>query len=184
MVQSSNEAKRNRNVIVSFVHKYRSWFPLGVSGAILLLGLLPMLSAPEVSAHVNIYQLDVGPILRFVIAPIIVAVIWAVDFFVRDFGRFTKFAITAAAAIQLVSITLLLHVLSLRLTMFSMYPYTAITEAVPTQALSVGAWLVLGISVLFLIDCGLQLTKKETKSQQPKTPIMPAMPAKEPSGLW
>jgi len=138
-----------------------------------------MVSAPEVSVHVNVYQLEAGPMIRFLMPPVIILAIWAIDFFLHDFGRFTKYAITAAAAVQVVSIATLLHLASSGLTGLSMYPFTAFSAIIPTQVVGVGAWLLLGLSALFLIDCGLQLTKREAKPQAQQQQLIPqaAVPA-------
>jgi len=160
------------------VQRYSSWFPLGVSALVLLLGFLPMVSMTTASrVHMSVYQMGIGAILQFAAAPVIVAIIWAIDFFMRDFGKFAKFAITAAAAVQVVSICLLLHIAA---GYAAGYVSIYSPDEIPPQMLGIGAWLLLAVSGLFLVSCGLQLTKKQRKAQ-PAAPVMPVAPVMGPN---
>jgi len=127
----------------------------------LLLGLLPM-ATTRFNIHVNAYQLPFGSVMRFVLAPLTIVAIWAFDRFMRDFARYTKFVLTAAAAVQVISLCLLLFPAGTRLTE-EMLAFYSNAHSV-SQSLGLGAWLMLGLSAVYLIDCGLQLTKGKAKT--------------------
>jgi len=133
-----------------------------MAGATLLLGILPMATAPWIGLNISVYQLSFSGVLRFVLAPLTIAAVWLFDRFMQDFSRYTKMVFTIAAAVQVVSLCMLLYSASSTLTqeVFAIYSNA---HAIP-QSLGVGAWLLLALSAWFLIDCGLQLTKGKAKA--------------------
>jgi len=133
-----------------------------VAVATLLLGLLPMAVAPWLSLRVNVYQLPGSAMMRFLLAPITIAVIWALNRLVPNFSRYGNFAFAGAAVMQVITLSMLLYVASQSLTEQVLTRLESNAEAIP-QSLGVGAWLLLGLSACFLVYCGLQLTKKTTK---------------------
>ena len=168
MVRQIDAAKGHCAAAIAWLGKQRKWFPLVVMAATLLLGILPMASAPWMRLHISVYQLSMASVMRFVLAPLTIAAIWAFDRFMQDFARYTKAVLTAAAAVQVVSLCMLLYSASTSLTheVFAVY---ANADAIP-QSLGVGAWLLLALSAWYLIDCGLQLTKGKAKAPAKEEP--------------
>jgi len=142
--------------------KQRKWFPIAVAGATLLLGILPMATAPWLGLNISVYQLSFSAVLRFVLAPLTIAAIWLFDRFMQDFSRYTKVVLTIAAAVQVVSLCMLLYSASNALTqeIFTIYSNAPVIR----QSLGLGAWLMLALSAAFLVDCGLQLTRGKAKA--------------------
>ena len=149
--------------------RYRSWFPLAVAAAMLLLGLLPMVSAPGALLRMSVYQLPAGALLLFLLLPATLAVIWALDRWQRDFARFTKFVLTGAAVLQIFTLSVLLRVAGemLEETIIAMQ----MTPEFVRQSLGAGFFLLLGLSALLFVVCGLQLVdlglKRREASQVP-----------------
>lgn len=162
MVRQIDAAKRHCTAAMTQLGKQRKWFPLALAGATLLLGIFPMATAPWLGMNISVYQLSFSAVLRFVLAPLTIAAIWLFDRFMLDFARYTKAVLTIAAAVQVVSLCMLLYSASHALTqqIFTVYSNA---NAIP-QNLGVGAWLLLALSAWFLVDCGLQLTKGKAKA--------------------
>ncbi|MCL2195091.1 MAG: hypothetical protein FWB76_03980 [Oscillospiraceae bacterium] len=162
MVRQLDAAKRYTAPALAWYGKQRKWFPLVLAIATLLLGILPMATASWLGMNISVYQLSFSAVLRFVLAPLTIAAIWAFDRFMQDFSRYTKTVLTVAAAVQVVSLCMLLYSASNALTHQITTIYTN-AAAIP-QSLGVGAWLMLALSAWFLIDCGLQLTRGKAKA--------------------
>jgi|GEM_PF-2387567 len=166
MVRYIDAAKGHFASAITWLGQQRKWFPLATTAAILLLGLLPMATASWLGGvHVSVYQLSFDAVLRFVLAPLTIAAVWAFDRFMQDFARYTKLVLTIAAAVQMISLCMLLFSASTALNN-EVAVYYANASAVP-QNLGVGAVLMLAVSFCFLVDCGLQLTKGKAATKVP-----------------
>ena len=171
MVRQFDAAKRYSSTALTQYNKQRKWFPLVVAFATLALGILPMATATWVGLNISVYQLSFSAVLRFILAPLTIAAVWLFDRFMQDFSRYTKMVLTVAAAVQVISLCMLLYSASHALTQEVQLIYA--NAAVIPQNLGVGAWLLLALSAWFLIDCGLQLLTKSKAKAPKQTDSMP-----------
>jgi len=133
--------------------RYRSWFPLAAAAATLLLGLLPMASVPEYMLRVNVYQLTLGATLCFLIFPVILVSVWALDSRLQGFERFTNFLLVGGAAVQIVSLCMMLFAAGQTLDV-RIGALGSDASVIP-QRLGVGFILLLGLSIALLIGYGI-----------------------------
>jgi hypothetical protein len=129
----------------------------------LLLGALPMAGAPWLHLRVSMYQLPAGEALRFALCPATLAAVWALDRWVGGFQRYTKYVLAAAAAVQAAVICILTAPAGRLLT-----ERISAVQADPgkiAQKLGAGFFLLLALSVWFVVDCGLQLAKPGQKTR-------------------
>jgi len=137
----------------------------------LLLGALPMVSAPGVFLRVNAYQLPFGSLLLFLLLPITLMVIWGLNRWHREFARFSVYVLTGAAVLQIFTLSMLLRVagdtLEESLIAMQFDPNTV------SQNVGVGIILLLGVSALLFVACGLQLinSKAKHKKSEPEEDI-------------
>ena len=180
MVRSNVDTTRHY-AATTLANQPREYIPLMAAAATLLFGMLPMVSVPWLdstldSMRINAYQLPAGALLVFVSFPVMLVLIWALDRWLSGFERYAKFVFTGAAALQVASLWFLTTAASQALTqtMESMH----INAAAIPQRLGVGFFLLLGVGVLFLVSCGLQLIKPK-----PSQPAPVRFPEKEPEAV-
>jgi len=134
----------------------------------LLFGVLPMAGIPSDwldSLWVNVYQLPAAALLLFLSFPAMWVLIWALDRWLSNFEHFTKYVATGAAVLQVASLWFLATIASQAITQ-AVEAMHINADTIP-QRLGAGFFLLLGVSVLFLIDCGLQLVKPRRKQFVP-----------------
>ena len=158
------------------VDQLREHAPLAVAALTLLFGALPITSVPWLDGmRVSAYQLPAAALLMFLSAPALMILIWVLDRWFSGFEHYTKFVLAGAAALQVVSFWFLATAASQSLTQ-TMAGMGVNADAIP-QRLGAGFFLLLGVAVLFLIDCGLQLIKPRKK---PAAPVPAQMTEQEP----
>ena len=149
-----------------------------VAAAMLLFGLLPLARVPWLdSMRVNAYQLPAGALLVFASFPLMLVLIWVLDRWLSGFERYAKFVFTGAAALQVASLWFLTTAASQSL-IYTMEVMRVNNAAAIPQRLGIGFFLLLGVGVLFLVYCGLQLIKP-----RPKPPAPVHFPEKEPEAV-